>query len=92
MIFPLLGFLLFEKLGKKTTTGKVHTSQCTKQKHTVFLCVSPSKVPTTEAPHKHVVLQSKDKAAKHIYIRTSIVDLVVEQNKNSNSDLTGLRP
>ena len=42
MIFLSAWLLLFEKLEKKTTTAdKVDTSQCTKQKHTVFPCVSP---------------------------------------------------
>ena len=40
MIFFSAWFLLFEKLEKKTA-DKVHTFQCTKQKHTVFPCVSP---------------------------------------------------
>ena len=85
MIFPLLGFVLFDNLKKTTTAHKVHTSQCTRQKHTVFCFVSPSKVQTTEAPHKHVALQLEDKAAKHTYIHTSGVDVVLKQIKNGNS-------
>ena len=90
MIFPLLGFQLLETLEKKTA-GKVHTPQCSKQKHTVFPCVSSSNVQTTEAPHNHVVRQSEEKAAKHTYIHTSPVDVALKQSKNSNSDKSSMK-